>query len=72
MSKQYSKATNVKVDLEEKQREKARERERKNEPFKPVFFDQATDKRGTPELTEAGRQVLERAQKGVWDLEGII
>ncbi|KAI1398628.1 hypothetical protein F4819DRAFT_21984 [Hypoxylon fuscum] len=72
MSKQFSKATNVKVELEEKQREKARERERNNEIWKPVFFDQVTDKRGTPDLTEKGRQVLERAQKEDWNLEGII
>ncbi|KAK6953703.1 hypothetical protein Daesc_006008 [Daldinia eschscholtzii] len=72
LAKQFSKATSVKVELEERQREKARERERKNEVWKPVFFDQVTDKRGTPDLTEKGRQVLERAQKGDWSLEGII
>ncbi|KAI6082633.1 hypothetical protein F4821DRAFT_208604 [Hypoxylon rubiginosum] len=72
LSKQFSKATNVKVELEEKQREKARERERNNETWKPVFFDQVTDKRGTPDLTEKGREVLERAQKEDWSLEGII
>lgn len=71
-SKLYSKATNVKVELEEKQREKARERERTNEPFVPVFFTQATDKGGKPDLTEKGREVLARAQKGEWDLQGII
>ncbi|KAI0179773.1 hypothetical protein GGR52DRAFT_587307 [Hypoxylon sp. FL1284] len=72
LSKQFSKATNVKIELEEKQREKARERERKNETWKPVFFDQATDKKGTPELTDKGREVLERAQKEDWNLEGIV
>ncbi|KAI0458242.1 oxysterol-binding family protein [Xylaria acuta] len=72
MSKQYSKATNVKVELEERQREKARERERTNEPFVPLFFTQATDKGGKPDLTKKGREVLERAQKGEWDLNGII
>ncbi|KAI1773091.1 hypothetical protein F4818DRAFT_117859 [Hypoxylon cercidicola] len=72
MSKQFSKATNVKIELEEKQREKAKERERNNETWKPVFFDQVTDKKGTPDLTEKGRQILERAQKEDWNLEGII
>ncbi|KAI1505155.1 hypothetical protein F5X99DRAFT_369813 [Biscogniauxia marginata] len=72
LSKQFSKATTVKVELEERQREKARERERKKETWKPVFFDQVTDKGGKPDLTEKGRQLLERAQKGNWDLEGII
>lgn len=72
MSKQYSKATNIKVELEENQREKARERERTNEPFVPVFFTQATNKGGKPDLTEKGHEVLARAQKGEWDLQGII
>ncbi|KAI1333737.1 hypothetical protein F5Y15DRAFT_326173 [Xylariaceae sp. FL0016] len=72
MSKQFSKATNVKVELEEKQREKARERERNNETWKPIFFDQVTDKGGKPELNEKGRQVLEKAQKGDWSLEDIL
>ncbi|KAI2622054.1 oxysterol-binding family protein [Xylaria nigripes] len=72
LSKQYSKATSVKVELEEKQREKARERERENEPFVPVFFTQATDKCGKPDLTEKGREVLARAQRGNWDLHDLI
>ncbi|KAI0010677.1 hypothetical protein F4779DRAFT_280716 [Xylariaceae sp. FL0662B] len=72
LSKQFSKATNVKIELEEKQREKARERERNNETWNPVFFTQATDKGGRPDLSDKGRQVLERAQKGDWSLEGII
>lgn len=71
LSKQFSRATTVKIELEERQREKARERERLNEPFKPLFFTQVTDKGGRPDLTDKGRQVLERAQKGEWDLEGI-
>ncbi|KAI1109376.1 oxysterol-binding family protein [Nemania sp. NC0429] len=72
VSKQYSKATSVKVELEEKQREMARERERTNTPFIPVFFTQATDPGGKPDLTEKGREILLRAQKGEWDLQGII
>ncbi|KAI0018172.1 oxysterol-binding family protein [Xylariomycetidae sp. FL0641] len=71
-SKQFSQATNVKIELEEKQREKARERERKNESWKPQFFHQITDKGGQPDLTEKGREVLERAQKGDWSLEGVV
>ena len=72
LSKQYSKATTVKVELEESQREKARERERTNSPFQPVFFTQVTDRAGRPDLTDKGRQVLERAQKNEWDLDGIV
>ncbi|KAH9904254.1 hypothetical protein F4778DRAFT_731799 [Xylariomycetidae sp. FL2044] len=72
LSKQFSKATNVKIELEEKQREKARERERTGETWKPVFFDQVTDKGGKPDLTEKGREILQRAQKADWTLDGII
>ncbi|KAL2130990.1 hypothetical protein VTI74DRAFT_5693 [Chaetomium olivicolor] len=72
LAKQYSKATTVKQELEEAQREKARERERKGETWKPVFFVQATDKAGKPALTEKGREVLNRAQRGDWSMEGIL
>ncbi|KAL2268489.1 hypothetical protein VTJ83DRAFT_3335 [Remersonia thermophila] len=72
LSKQYSKATTLKQALEEAQREKARERERKNETWQPVFFEQAIDKAGKPSLTEKGREVLRRAQKGDWSMEGIL
>jgi len=71
-AKQYSKATNVKVELEEKQRELARERERTGTVWKPVFFEQVTVKDGKPQLSAKGRQVLDRAQKGEWDMTGII
>ncbi|KAL1871032.1 hypothetical protein VTK73DRAFT_2305 [Phialemonium thermophilum] len=71
-AKQFSKATALKQDLEEAQREKARERERTGAVWQPVFFDKVTDKGGKPELTEKGREVLRRAQKGEWDLDGIL
>lgn len=70
-SKQFSKATTVKQELEEKQREKQREREKNQVTWQPVYFSQVTDKGGKPELSEKGRQVLERIQKGDWSLDGI-
>lgn len=70
-SKQYSKATNLKLELEESQREKAREREKTGEQWKPTFFEHVTGNGGKPDLTEKGRQVLDRAQKGEWAIEGI-
>ncbi|KAK4247173.1 hypothetical protein C7999DRAFT_32442 [Corynascus novoguineensis] len=72
LSKQFSRATTVKQELEEAQREKAREREKNGETWKPVFFEQATDKAGKPSLTEKGREVLNRAQKGDWSMDGIL
>jgi len=72
LAKQYSKATALKQELEERQREKARERDRKGEVWKPVFFEQATHPAGKPTLTEKGREVLRRAQRGEWSLEGVL
>lgn len=71
-AKQFSKATTVKQELEEAQREKARERERTGVEFKPFFFEQVTGNGGKPELTEKGREVLRRAQKGDWSMEGVV
>ena len=71
LSKQYSKATTVKIELEEEQREKARQRERDGTEWKPVFFGTVTGNGGQPELTDEGREVLKRAQEGNWSLEGL-
>lgn len=72
LTKQFSKATTVKQELEEAQREKARERERTGVEFKPVFFEQITGNGGRPDLTDKGREVLRRAQKEDWSMEGIL
>lgn len=72
LSKQYSQATQVKVELEEAQREKARQREKNNETWQPVFFQHATGNGGKPELTEKGKAVLEKAQKAEWELDGLL
>lgn len=72
VSKQFSKATTVKQELEEAQREKAREREKAGVEFQPVFFKQVTGNGGQPELTEKGQEVLRRAQKGDWSMTGIV
>jgi oxysterol-binding protein-related protein 9/10/11 len=71
-AKQYSRATTVKIELEEAQREKARERERTNTVWKPVFFEQVTGNGGKPELTERGKEVLRRSQNGDWNMDGIL
>jgi len=66
LAKQFSKATTVKQELEERQREKARERERTGEVWKPVFFEQVTGNGGKPQLSAKGQEVLKRAQEGDW------
>ncbi|UKZ76331.1 hypothetical protein TrVFT333_004033 [Trichoderma virens FT-333] len=72
LAKQFSKATEVKVALEEAQREKARKREQNKETWKPIFFEHVVGNGGKPDLTEKGKQVLERAQKSEWSLDGIV
>lgn len=72
MAKQFSKATTLKQELEEVQREKARQREQANETWKPVFFEQVTGNGGKPDLTNKGREALEKAQRADWSLEGIV
>lgn len=71
-SKQFSQATTVKLELEEAQREKARQREAAGETWEPVFFKQATGNGGQPDLTEKGKQLLERAQNAEWSLDGVV
>lgn len=71
-SKQFSKATTIKQDLEEAQREKAREREKTGTEFTPVYFVQVTGNGGKPDLTDKGRDVLRRAQQDDWSMDGII
>jgi len=71
-SKQFSKATQLKQELEESQRERAREREKTGEEWKPVFFTQVTDRGGRPQLTEKGMEVLKLAQEGKWDIKSIL
>ncbi|PHH49898.1 Oxysterol-binding protein-like protein 1 [Ceratocystis fimbriata CBS 114723] len=71
-AKQFSKATNLKVELEEAQREKARERERTGKPFTPVFFKHVNGNGGKPDLTEKGVAVLKRAQEGNWDIDDLL
>ncbi|KAG5917271.1 hypothetical protein E4U61_002883 [Claviceps capensis] len=71
-AKKYSKATELKIELEESQRQNARQREKNQETWQPVFFEHVTGNGGKPDLTEKGRQVLERAQKGDWSMEGIL
>lgn len=68
-SKQFSRATTLKQELEERQREKAKEREEKGITWQPRFFTGAVTPLGKPELTEEGREVLKALQEQRWDLE---
>ena len=67
--KKYSDATNIKQEVEQRQRDRATEREKDNKVFKPRFFKNATDPTGKPELTEEGRKVIENMQNLSFHME---
>jgi len=68
-SRQFSRATALKQELEERQREKAKEREEKGTPWQPRFFTGVVTPLGKPELTEEGKEVLKALQEPRWDLK---
>jgi hypothetical protein len=71
LAKQYSKATSIKQELEEEQRELARERSKTGAAWTPVFFEPVGEV-GKPKLSPRGLEVVRRAQQGDWSMEGIV
>lgn len=69
MDKQYSQATKLKQEIEERQRKKAAERQQSNETWQPRFFTNAVTPAGKPELTEDGTQALQGISSGNYKLE---
>jgi oxysterol-binding protein-related protein 9/10/11 len=70
LAKQYSKATSIKQELEEEQRELARERVKTGATWTPVYFE-PTRVAGKPELSAKGIEVVRRAQQGDWSMAGV-
>jgi hypothetical protein len=68
VARQFSRATALKQEIEERQREKARQREEADTEWKPVFFTGTVTPLGRPELTDEGREVLKNLQQGRWEL----
>jgi hypothetical protein len=68
-TKQFSRATTLKQELEERQREKARERESSGTTWQPRFFTGAVTPLGKPELTQDGREVLDGLHQGKFELK---
>jgi len=64
--KQYSKATNLKVAIEDRQRAKAADRKTKGEQWTPRFFTGAVTPEGKPELTEEGKRAMEGLRNDKW------
>ena len=58
VNKQYSLATTLKQDIEEKQRAKAAERKSENREWQPRFFTGALTPVGKPDLTPDGEEAL--------------
>jgi len=67
-TKQFSRASTLKQELEERQREKARERESSGTTWQPRFFTGAVTPLGKPELTQDGREVLDGLHQGKFEL----
>lgn len=68
-SRQYSLATTLKQEIEERQRQKAKERETEAIEWQPRFFAGATHPGGKPELTDDGRNVLKGLHEGSYELK---
>jgi hypothetical protein len=68
-NKQYSKATTLKVAIEDRQRAKAADRKTKGEEWTPRFFTGAVTPEGKPELTEEGKLAMEALRDDKWVLK---
>jgi hypothetical protein len=68
VDKQFSQATKLKQDIEERQRQRAAERLEKGIEWNPRFFTGAVTPLGKPELTEEGQKVLEGIHSGKFAL----
>jgi len=69
LSKKYDQATNVKQEIEERQRAKAAERKANNAQWHPRFFTAATEPPGRPQLTPEGRDALDKLHSNDWQLD---
>jgi hypothetical protein len=69
VNKQYSLATSLKQEIEERQRQKAKEREEAGKEWQPRFFTGRITPAGRPDLTPDGERALKQAQEGRWELE---
>ncbi|RDL31914.1 Oxysterol-binding protein-like protein [Venustampulla echinocandica] len=68
-TRQFSRATTLKQELEERQREKAKAREESGTKWQPRFFTGVVTPLGKPELTDEGRKVLDGLHQGKFELK---
>lgn len=69
VNKQYSLATTLKQEIEDKQRKKAAERKEAGTEWQPRFFTGAVTPIGRPALTKDGEEALKRLHAGSNALE---
>ena len=69
LAREYNRATSLKQEIEERQREKAAARKAGNKEWQPRFFTAATSPVGRPELTSEGQEVLIGLQEGNFRLK---
>ncbi|KAI9892587.1 MAG: hypothetical protein M1814_001280 [Vezdaea aestivalis] len=69
IAKDYPTATQLKQQIEEKQREKAAERQAAQMDWQPRFFSGALTPVGRPDLTNGGREALKGMQEGKYSLK---
>lgn len=62
LEKRYTQATNIKQELEERQREKANARKDEGNEWRPRFFKEPITKDGRPHLTPDGEQAIKGMQ----------
>ncbi|TAQ88159.1 hypothetical protein B7494_g3521 [Chlorociboria aeruginascens] len=68
-ARQFSRATTLKQELEERQRDKVKERQEEGVEWQPRFFTGAVTPLGKPDLTDDGREVLRGLQEDRWEME---
>jgi len=68
-AKDYSNATQLKHEIEERQRQKAAGRKEKEIEFRPKFFEDMHQRVGQPHLSEEGKRALEGLHTGNYRLE---
>ncbi|KAK3115424.1 hypothetical protein LTR53_005226 [Teratosphaeriaceae sp. CCFEE 6253] len=59
VTKQFTNATTIKQELEEKQRQRAAERKAAGHEWAPRFFTAVTEADGKPDLSEEGRKAMQ-------------
>jgi hypothetical protein len=69
LARQFGRATALKLEIEERQREKERRRVEEGVEWTPRFFTGCVTPLGKPELTHEGEEALRRLGRGEWGLE---